>query len=181
MQAAGAQARFQLALDPIKASTTIARPREEIFEYLSDIANHAEFTDHYLVDWHLLRLDSVGPGAGASFRIKAPLNRFPWADMTLAELQPPFKIVERGRGGKFNRIKMLGVYELFESHPGTTEVQYTFETETSMPSDRIAEILGGRAWTRRQAKKAMRRLRAILEDGRDRGARPTAAAGRLID
>jgi hypothetical protein len=164
-------------LDPISVSTNIELPREVVFDYLKDIANHAEFTDHYLVDWRLTRVDSVGTGAGARFRVKAPLNRFAWADMTLAELQPPFRIVERGRGGKFNRIKMIGTYEIFERHAGVCEVQYTFETDASMPSDRLREILGGRGWTKRKAKKAMHRLRAILEDDRRRGVRPSVAAG----
>jgi hypothetical protein len=31
------------------------------------------------------------------------------------------------------------------------------------------EILGGRAWTKRKAGRAMRRLRSIMEDGRGRG------------
>jgi uncharacterized protein YndB with AHSA1/START domain len=156
-------------VEPITVSATISRPREEVFEYLADIANHAEFTDHYLVDWRLTREDSYGRGAGARFRIKAPLNRFGWADMTLAEVQPPFRIVERGRGGKFNRIKMLGVYELNPGAGGTTRVNYTFETQPVLPSDRIMEILGGRVWTRRKTGKAMRRLRSIMEDGRGRG------------
>ena len=47
-------------VDPFTVSTTIAKPREQVFEYLADIANHAEFTDHYLVDWHLTREDSYG-------------------------------------------------------------------------------------------------------------------------
>jgi uncharacterized protein YndB with AHSA1/START domain len=157
--------------------TTIARPREEVFEYLSDIANHAEFSDHYLVDWHLLREDSRGLGAGARFRVKAPLARFAWADVTLAELEPPYRIVERGRGGKYNRIRMLGTYTLSPAPGGTTRLQYTLETEPVMPSDRLQEALGGRTWTHRQVAKALRRLRTILEEGRDRGKRPTVAAG----
>ena len=40
-------------MDPIELSITIDRPREEVFEYLADIANHPEFTDHYLKEWHL--------------------------------------------------------------------------------------------------------------------------------
>jgi uncharacterized protein YndB with AHSA1/START domain len=158
-------------VDPITVSTTIAKPREEVFEYLADIANHAEFTDHYLVDWHLTREDTYGTGAGARFRIKAPLNRFSWADMTFAELQPPFKIVERGRGGKFNRIRMLGTYTLSPGPGNTTKVQYTLETQPAQPSDRLMEALGGRSWSRRKASKAMRRLRSILEEGRERGKR----------
>jgi uncharacterized protein YndB with AHSA1/START domain len=156
-------------VDPITVSATISRPREEVFEYLADIANHAEFTDHYLVDWRLTREDSYGRGAGARFRIKAPLNRFGWADLTFAEVQAPFRIVERGRGGKFNRIKMMGVYELNPGAGGSTRVTYTFETEPVLPSDRLMEVLGGRSWTRRKSGKAMRRLRSILEDGRGRG------------
>ena len=99
-------------MDPFTVSTTISKPREQVFEYLADIANHAEFTDHYLVDWHLTRVDTYGAGAGARFRIKAPLNRFSWADVTFAEFQAPYRIVEHGRGGKYNRIRMLGSYTL---------------------------------------------------------------------
>ena len=162
-------------MDPITVSATISRPREEVFEYLADIANHAEFTDHYLVDWHLTRADSYGRGAGARFRIKAPLARFAWGDMTFAEMQPPYRILEHGRSGKFNRVRMLGTYTLTPGASGTTVVQYTFETEPVMLSDRLMEMLGGRSWTRRQAAKSMRRLRRILEENRDRGQRATVA------
>ena len=162
-------------MDPFTVETTIARPRDEVFEYLADISNHAEFTDHYLVDWHLTREDPYGKGAGARFRVKAPLNRFPWADMTLADVQPPYRIVERGRGGKYNRIRSLGAYTLDQGPGGTTRVQYTFESEPVMPSDRLMEALGGRAWSKRQAARAMRRLRRILEEERDRGRRVTVA------
>jgi uncharacterized protein YndB with AHSA1/START domain len=162
-------------VDAFTVSTTIALPREQVFEYLADIANHAEFTDHYLVNWHLTREDSYGSGAGARFKVKAPLSRFAWADMTFSELQPPFRIVERGRGGKFNRVRMLGTYSLSPGPSGTTKVEYTLETEPAMLSDKLQEALGGRAWSRRQAAKAMRRLRSILEDDRGRGRRASVA------
>jgi len=158
-------------VDPFTVSTTISKPREQVFEYLADIANHAEFTDHYLVDWHLTRVDPYGAGAGARFRIKAPMNRFSWADVTIAEFQAPFRIVERGRGGKFNRIRMVGVYTLQSAPGGSTRVTYTLETEPSQLSDKLMETFGGRSWSRRQAAKAMRRLRSILEEGRGRGER----------
>jgi len=157
-------------------STSIARPREEVFEYLADVANHAEFTDHYRVDWHLLREDSYGLGAGARFRVKAPLNRFSWADTTIAELVPPYRIVEHGRGGKFNRIRRLGVYTLSPGPGGTTKVEYSLETDPRLPSDRLMDTLGGARSARRQAAKSLRRLRSVLEEGRDRGRRPSVAA-----
>jgi uncharacterized membrane protein len=163
-------------VDPITVTTTIDRPREQVFEYLADIANHAEFTDHYLVDWRLTRENTYGTGAGARFRVKAPLARFAWADVTFAEVQPPFRIVEHGRGGKYNRIRMLGVYEVSQGPGGTSKVQYTLETLPVMPSDRLMELFGGRSWNRRQAAKALRRLRSILEDGSGRGQRASIAA-----
>jgi uncharacterized protein YndB with AHSA1/START domain len=162
-------------VEPFTVETTISRPREEVFEYLADIANHAEFTDHYLTDWHLTREDSYGTGAGARFRINAPRARFNWADMSFVELQPPFRIVERGRGGKYNRIKMLGTYTLSPGPGGSTRVEYTLETVPVFPSDHLMEALGGNAWLKRKTRKAMGRLRTILEEDRDRGRRATVA------
>ena len=47
-------------MDPFVTDTTIARPREEVYEYLADIANHAEFSDHFRKDWRLTREDTDG-------------------------------------------------------------------------------------------------------------------------
>jgi uncharacterized protein YndB with AHSA1/START domain len=163
-------------VDPFTVTTTIAKPREQVFEYLADIANHAEFSDHYLVDWHLTREDPYGAGAGARFRVKAPLNRFSWADLTIAELQAPYRIVERGRGGKYNRIRLLGTYTLSSAAGGTTKVEYTLETVPVMLSDKLLESIAGRAWMRRQAARALRRLRTILEENRGRGRRASVAS-----
>lgn len=163
-------------MDRLTVKETIALPREEVFEYLADIANHAEFWDHYLVDWRLLRENSYGVGAGARFKIKAPFNRFGWGDMTLAEMTPPFRIVTRGRWGKFNRIRMLGIYTLSMGPSGTTSLEYSFETEPALLTDRLMEGLGGAFWMRRQVGRAIRRLRVVLEEGRERGRRPSVAA-----
>jgi uncharacterized protein YndB with AHSA1/START domain len=164
-------------VDPVTVSVTIARPREEVFDYLADIANHAEFTDHYLKDWHLTREESYGRGAGARFRVAAPGNRFPWADTTFVEVEPPFRIVEAGRAGKYNRNKVTGVYTLTPGPGGTTRVEFTNEIEPALLSDRLLSKLGLRSWLRRKNRKAMRRLRSILEDGEDRGKRVTLAGG----
>jgi uncharacterized protein YndB with AHSA1/START domain len=164
-------------MDPVSVSVTIARPREEVFEYLADVANHAEFCDHYLVDWRLTREDSYGRGAGARFRVKTPLNRFSWGDVVFAEVQRPRLIVERGRTGKFNRIRTLGTYELEPSGAGTTEVTFTFESEPGNLADRLGEAFGARGWMKRKNTRAMRRLRSILEEDRGRGRRATVAAG----
>src|SRR3954471_21703745 len=165
-------------MDPVSVSGTIARPREEVFEYLADIANHAEFCDHYLVDWRLTREAPFGRAAGARFRVKMPLNRFPWADVSFIEVEAPRRIVEAGRSGKFYRVRTLGTYELEPGAGGSTKrVTFTLESEPGNLADRIGESLGARSWVRRKNAKARRRLRSILEEDRGRGTRATVAAG----
>jgi uncharacterized protein YndB with AHSA1/START domain len=164
-------------VDPVTVSTVISAPREQVFDYLQDLANHSEFSDHYLVDWHLTRIDSVGRGAGARFRVKMPGNRFSWADVTFVEVERPYRIVEVGRAGKNNRIRTLGVYELAPGASGSTRVRFTVQTEPYTFSDRLLESLGARGWTRRKLKRAMRRLRTIMERDEGRGRRVTVAAG----
>jgi uncharacterized protein YndB with AHSA1/START domain len=170
-------------VDPLTVSIVIAAPRERVFDYLQDIANHPEFTDHYLVDWHLTRIDSVGRGAGARFRVQIPRNRFSWADVTFTEVERPHRIVEVGRTGKDNRIRTLGVYELAASDHDTTRVRFTLQTDPVTLSDRLMEGFGARSWMRRKNERAMRRLREIFEqsegDGKRerRGQRITVAGG----
>ncbi len=166
-------------MGPVTVSILIDAPRERVFEYLQDIANHSEFTDHFLRDWHLTRADSVGRGAGARFRVAAPGpgSRFSWGDVTFAEVSPPHRIVEVGRGGKANRVRTLGVYELAPGAGGTTRVQLTVETQPATLSDRLLESFGAQAWLRRKNMRAMRRLRSIIESGEGRGQRVTVAGG----
>ncbi|HEV2814753.1 MAG TPA: SRPBCC family protein [Solirubrobacteraceae bacterium] len=163
-------------MDPIVSSVLIDRPREEVFEYLSDIANHWEFTDHYIREVHMTREDTYGVGAGMRFRIPTPLNRFAWAEVTITDAEAPRRIVEKGRGGKYNRIRMVVIYELEAAGSSGTRVTLTSETQPSLPSDRIMEALARRPLKRRQ-RKALKRLRSILEEGRERGRRATIAAG----
>jgi uncharacterized protein YndB with AHSA1/START domain len=164
-------------VDPVELQVTISRPREEVFAYLADISNHAEFLDHFLVDWHLTREDSWGAGAGARYRALAPLQRFPWADSTFIEVDAPRRIVVAGRGGKFNRIRTRQIWELDEQGAGATRVRLAVASEPKLPSDRFLELFAGRRWAKRNFRRGLRRLAAILEEGRDRGRRATIAGG----
>lgn len=162
-------------MDPVQVSIVVDGTRERVFDYLQDIANHSGFTDHYLVDWRLTRESSVGVGAGARFRVKAPRNRFGWAGVSFAEVQRPYRIVEVGSSGKGNRIRTVGVYELATGSGGTTRITFTFQTEPAKVSDKLMESLGGRMWIKRQNTRALRRLRAILEGEARPGQRVTVA------
>ncbi len=150
-------------MDPLNASIVIYAPRERVFDFLQDISNHARFCDHFLVDWRLTRENPRGLGAGARFRIKAPLNRFAWGDATFSELDAAYRLVATGRMGKSNRIRTLAVYELTSAASGTTRVSLTFETFPPVLADRVREALGARWWMKRQYARALRRLRSIME------------------
>jgi uncharacterized protein YndB with AHSA1/START domain len=160
-------------VDPVTQHLTIDRPREEVFAYLADIANHPEFTDHFLKEWRLTREDSAGRGAGARYRQTGRFDRFGYYDMSFAEVEPPYRLVAVGRGGKFNRIKTYHEWTLEPDHGGT-RVEYLYESEPALATDRLIEALSGRrGWFRRNSGKALRRLRRILEEDRGRGARAT--------
>jgi len=165
-------------MEPLTLSTTIARPREEVFEYLADVANHPEFTDHFLIDWHLTREESYGPGAGARFRVKTRVDRFAYGDITLAELQPPELIVATGRGGRFNRIRSRSTWKLEPGDGGGTVVEFSTSSEPATSSDRLMEkLLRTRNAATRHHKRALQRLRKILEADEQRGTRATLSGG----
>ena len=164
-------------MDPITSSVVVDRPRGEVFEYLADVANHWEFTDHYVHEVHMTREDTYGVGAGARFRVPTPFNRFAWAELTITDVDEPRRIVLKGRGGKYNRIRMVWIFTVERGSAGSTEVTWTTETEPKFPSDRFLEALSGRRWHKKRQSRALKRLRSIFEEDRERGRRGTIAAG----
>jgi hypothetical protein len=97
--------------------------------------------------------------------------------VSFIDVDRPWRIVEAGRGGKFNRIRSLTTYTLEPYPEGTTHVELSIETEPVTISDHLMERLGLRRWFRRQNRHALKRLRSILEDGEGRGVRATIAGG----
>ncbi len=165
-------------MEPITLTTTIAKPRDTVFEYLADVANHSEFSDHCMVEWHLTREDSYGRGAGARFRVKSRFDRFSYGDITLAEVTPPARILATGRAGRFNRIKTRSTWTLEDAGQGQTKV--TFETESTpvLKSDELMEkFLRVRVASTRCHQRALERLRSILESGEGRGEHTTLSGG----
>lgn len=165
-------------MDAVEVSEVIARPREEVFAYLADVANYSEFMDHFTSDWHLLGEESYGSGAGARFKVDIrPGKRFSWGDMTLASVEAPSRLVARGRFGKYGRTRTLTIWQLEPEGANSTRVTVSYETEPKILSDRINEALGHRGFWRHHLRKSLRRLARILEEDRGRGVRTTIAGG----
>jgi len=152
-------------MGPFGAEIEIDAPRERVFAIIADFGHRPSFTDHFLIGFHLTRIESSGIGAGARFRVGSPL-RSVWMDTAIAELEKPYRIVERGHGGRANRIPSTTVWELTEGAGSLTGVRVSHWTEPSSPLDRALEVVAGNSvWEQRGWHQALRRLRDRLESG----------------
>jgi uncharacterized protein YndB with AHSA1/START domain len=153
-------------MGPASASITIDAPREQVFELIADLANRPAFCDHFMSGYHLQRLESRGLGAGARFHVAA--RRFPmWMDSVITEIEEPYRLVERGRGGHANRMGVGTAWELVEGASSGTEVTVSFWTEPANLLDSVRGRLGAGRWYARQWKRALRRLRDLIESGEE--------------
>ncbi len=164
-------------MGPISAELEIDAPREAAFELISDLGRRPSFTDHFLTGYRLTRLESRGEGAGARFRVKAPL-RSPWEDTTIVELDATSKVVERGAGGRVNRIPTHTVWEIEPGRAGMTLLRVTHWTVPAEPIDKLVESLSfGAHFQRKGWKRALERLRNMLEAEGPGGERIAVAGG----
>jgi uncharacterized protein YndB with AHSA1/START domain len=164
-------------MGPIRAEIEVDVPREAAFELIADLARRPNFTDHFLTGFHLLRIEARGVGAGARFRVKAPL-RSPWEDTTLVALDEPFKVEERGAGGRSNRIANRTVWEIEPGKAGMALVRVTHWTEPKEPVDKLVESLSfGAHYQRKGWQQALKRLRDLLEAEGPGGERIAIAGG----
>lgn len=145
-------------MKPVSVSTTVPKPREEVFAFLDVLGNHQPFTDHMLVDWTL-----SGPpsGVGAKARMRANLpGPKDWVDMEVIDAKAPERIVEEAVGAKGKR-RTRGTYTLAEGPDGGTLVHFELRYVQAPPVERLlSPVL--HAWLRRANQKAMDRLRATL-------------------
>lgn len=163
-------------MGPISAEIEIDVPREQAYAVLTDLAARPSFTDHFHTDFHLTRIDACGVGAGARFRVDAPLRKV-WMDTAILAVEEPFRVVEEGRGGRQNRIANHTVWELTEVPGGLTAVRVSHWTEPGA-IDRGLELLSaGSLFQARGWREALRRLRDNLESDRPASERIAVAGG----
>jgi len=159
-------------MGPVSVSTDVDAPRERVFDFVADLANRPSFTDHFISDFHLNRIESAGVGAGARFRIYAPPQAV-WMDTSINAVDRPHRLSERGSGGRDNRVPSATEWEILPGPGSLTTVRVAYWTEPTHPVDRAKEVLGGAShWYERDWRAALHRLRDLLESGG-----PTERAG----
>jgi uncharacterized protein YndB with AHSA1/START domain len=146
----------------VTVSTVITAPREEIFDFVCDLAARPAFTDHYMRDYRLARVNPVGLGAACRFQLKLPLAK-EYAELEITEVDRPRRIVESLGVGRRGRNRTLAVYDFSDEGHGVTRVELTTFSEPATAVDRVKE-LGAAGWVRRQTAKSLKRLRMIFEE-----------------
>jgi uncharacterized protein YndB with AHSA1/START domain len=159
----------------VTAQASISASREELYEYIVDLALRPAWCDHYLKDYRLVSPRSRGVGAGARYLIDAPMSRL-YMESSLIEAESPRRIVERAHGGRNLRTRGGVTWELSRAGTGLTRVEMTYWHEAGTPREAFKQRLGMTGWMKRQTKTGLDRLRLIFEEGsREPLARATVA------
>lgn len=161
---------------PVTAHTAISASREEIFDFLVDLANRTAWMDHCTSDLRLAHPKSKGVGAAIRYRLHLPRNR-QWVESQIVEAERPRRILEATRGGRSNKTRGEVLFELSRQGRSLTRVEMTVWSEPGTPREALIEKLGARRWTKRQAKVALERLRAVFEERPDEPLARATVAG----
>jgi uncharacterized protein YndB with AHSA1/START domain len=146
----------------VTVSTVISAPREEVFDFVSDLAARPSYTDHYMEDYRLARVQPVGVGAAARFKLDRPLAN-EYAELTITKADRPRQIIEELRVGRRGRNRWVSVYDFTRESAHVTRVELTTYSEPATMIDRVKEI-GAAGWVRRRTKRSLERLRMIFEE-----------------
>jgi hypothetical protein len=146
-------------MKPVTVSVEVAKPREQVHEFLDVLANHEPFLDHALVDWQF-----SGPRRGVGAKARARANSIGSQDWTEFEVLESDRehIVEEGIGNGGKRITR-GTYRFRDRADGGTAIEFEFEWVRMSKAERLAPPLM-RIFMRRVNGKALRRLAKQLDD-----------------
>src|SRR2546423_15607224 len=119
---------------PVTAQASISASREEIYDYVADLALRPAWCDHYLKDSRLAHPRSRGVGAAARYLIDAPLSSL-YMEVTIAEAESPRRLVERAHGGRNLRTNGGVSWELTRAGGGLTPVGKTDRAQGGAPPE----------------------------------------------
>jgi uncharacterized protein YndB with AHSA1/START domain len=146
---------------PVTVSVEIARPRQEVFDYVDVLANHEGWMNHLYKDWRF-EGPKRGVGAIARAQVDAPAAREK-VSFEVVESVAPERIVEEGESAHGKRVTR-GTYRFTEREGGGTRIEFELEWLKTPRSERVAPFLS-RAFIARANGKGMKKLAALLEKG----------------
>lgn len=148
---------------PIRAHVTISAPREEVYDFVADLANRVAWCDQYQREFRLTRPRSSGAGAAARFQMKMPFNHT-WVETAVVEAARPRVLREALRFYRLGRTPGFVEYTFEPVGAAATRIDIALWTEPATRLDAFKEALGARRWLRRRVKSSLSRLRKIFEE-----------------
>src|SRR5437868_15007523 len=113
---------WRALMQPVRVTTDVPYPREQVYDFLDVMANHEPFTNHILRDW-----EYSGPDRGVGSKAKVTVNvvgRRETVEIEVIAAERPTSIVERNVGAG-RRLIATGTYAL-EQRP-SCDTRITFE------------------------------------------------------
>lgn len=147
-------------MEPAQASVRIRRPPAVVHELVDDLARHASYLDHFLVDWTITSPASRGVGAAARLRAKGG-GRDDEIAIAITDVRDGAIAIET-RSGRRERRRMRLVYAVRAAPGAATQVTATVELVEGSLVDRLTWSIA-RTHLERQYARGMLRLKALLE------------------
>jgi hypothetical protein len=147
-------------MQPATASVRIKRPRAAVYELVADMSRHAEFLDHFLVDWAMTSESSRGAGATGRVRAKGG-GSDDEVEFEIVAADADAVVIDSSSGRRGGR-RMRIVYALDAVDAVTTQVRFSLELLRGSIVDRATWSLP-RAHLERQYSRGMLRLKGLLE------------------
>jgi carbon monoxide dehydrogenase subunit G len=134
----------------IEAAALVPAPPEEVFEFLSDLANHWR-----LADRHVQVVELNGSGDGGTVRIRGPLGTRRTAHTRVTATRSPRLMIGIAElsGGTRARVSWT-----LAGRVSQTRVRLAADVEQVSPVDRVLLALGGRAYMRRMFRRTLEHL-----------------------
>src|SRR5215211_840031 len=140
----------------VTVSTIISAPREAVFDFVSDLAARPSYTDHFMGDYRLARVQPVGVGAAARFKLDLPFAN-EYAELTITKADRPRQIIEELRVGRRGRNRSVAVYYFTRESANVTRVELTTYSEPATVIDRVKELGAAGSEERRVGKECRSR------------------------
>jgi carbon monoxide dehydrogenase subunit G len=141
-------------MKPVRVSTEVPYPREEVFDFLDVMANHEPFTNHIMRDWEYSGPDR---GVGSKARVKVTAGgRTDTVEIEVVSAKHPENIVEQNKGAGGRRVAN-GTYTLDALEHHRTRINFEYSWQTAPLSERMMSPLV-RSVLRRANERAMERL-----------------------
>jgi uncharacterized protein YndB with AHSA1/START domain len=147
--------------DPVKVSVEVARPRQQVFDYVDVVANQEAWRKNLYKDWRF-EGPKRGVGAIAWATTDAPTSN-ERIEIKVVASQTPEEIVGEIESAHGKR-QTTETYRFTEVGEGRTRIELEFVWRKVPKSERIAPFVS-RAFMARAQGKSLKLLAAQLEKG----------------